>query len=333
MDPTILTKILAAGAMGASIFCIFKVYGLLKNEQEREQPRPVFIKTIYVSMIFAVVMTLLSLGIEKVRHNMEQDKAADPDLSKTLNALAGQNFYSFNKDGNPKQMVIPYNDSNYVLGKAFPHDYFKRHPLVLKPEEDDFVVQRENKGQVMSVGTVSALQLREAAKTITAGGEEQDNSLSAEAVLNLGLAYAPNAPARALNLSHKEDESLANDYLIQLLDSSYADAPAAQKSAIQLLTQPELMRSLKQNQYKKLIEVLEQGSIRQAPYNIYELSQVYYSRAYQSWNTAGREADLKENRRLLNEYIRFYDATPWIQERSRYKSEYNWYKTAKRNIG
>ena len=70
LDLDFLTKILAAGAMGVSIFCIFKVYNLLSAEQERDEPRPVFIKSIYAFMGFAVLMTLLSLGIEYARHLM-----------------------------------------------------------------------------------------------------------------------------------------------------------------------------------------------------------------------------------------------------------------------
>ena len=73
MDLDFLTKILAAGAMGVSIFCIFKVYNLLSTEQERDEPRPVFIKSIYAFMGFAVLMTLLSLSIEYVRHQMVND--------------------------------------------------------------------------------------------------------------------------------------------------------------------------------------------------------------------------------------------------------------------
>jgi hypothetical protein len=73
VDPTIITKIAAAGAMGVSIFCILKVYDLLKNEQKKDFPRSNFLKTIYVSMGFAVIMTLLSLVIELVRNHMDNE--------------------------------------------------------------------------------------------------------------------------------------------------------------------------------------------------------------------------------------------------------------------
>jgi len=71
MDLDFLTKILAAGAMGVSIFCIYKVYNLLSIEQERDEPRAIIINSIYKFMVFGGVMTVLSLGIEYVRHQMK----------------------------------------------------------------------------------------------------------------------------------------------------------------------------------------------------------------------------------------------------------------------
>ena len=73
-------------------------------------------------MSFAVLMTLLSLGIEIVRYNMDSNII---QLEKDLDKIEGESYYSVNSNGNPKEVNITYKDKIYVLSKAFSKDYFK----------------------------------------------------------------------------------------------------------------------------------------------------------------------------------------------------------------
>jgi hypothetical protein len=107
-----IPQIAAAGAMGVSILCIFRVYNLLKNEQEKDQPRPVFLRSIYIFMGFGVLMTILSLGIEFSRHFMGDGGNQQEVLTKKLVAIDSANYYSLDKNGNPASISVD------VAGKA-----------------------------------------------------------------------------------------------------------------------------------------------------------------------------------------------------------------------
>lgn len=328
MSPDIITKILAAGAMGASIFCIWKVYDLLRNEQDKDEPRPVFIRTIYVAMGFAVIMTLLSLGIEVVRHNMGMEVDTNPRLDKKLEDIVGNNYYSLKNDGTPAAITLPLGDSTLTLSRPFPNDYFQDHELRIEELEDRYLVKLENEGQIFTAGHFLPQQLN----TLFGPGPTPSSPLSAEDVLNLGLAYSPTGVTNQLKLAPARDESLAVKYLIQLLGSDFADKPALQKKAVRLLTQRKLMQQLTQEQYPILINALESSKIRKAPYNAYELAQVYHSRAFQNWNRENRAADLEQYRTYLTEYIEFYDSNEWIRNATEHPTEAVWYEQAQREV-
>ena len=331
MDPNFLTKILAAGAMGASIFCIWKVYDLLRNEQDKEEPRPVFIRTIYVAMGFAVIMTLLSLGIEVVRHNMGMEINNAPTFDNALQRLTSKTFYSLDQDGNPSAMSLSTGDSTLVLSQALPRDFFANNELTIKLLEDKYLVQRENKGQIITAGQLSPSQIEDLVSspppTPDAGAD-----IGPDELLNLGLSYSPSTVTSAVNLSISREESLAVNYLIQLLDDKYSNKRDVQKKAVRLLIQPQLMNALNNTQYDVLIKALESGKIRPAPYSYYEVAQVYHSRAFQTRDKQKRAEDLNLYRDYLGEYIQFYDEKEWIQKAEVYPTEALWYQNAKNEL-
>lgn len=331
MDPNILTKILAAGAMGASIFCIWKVYDLLRNEQDKEEPRPIFIRTIYVAMGFAVIMTLLSLGIEVVRHNMGMEINSSPVLDNALQRLSSATYYSLDQDGNPQSMSLSVGDSTLVLSQALPRDFFENNELTIKSLEDRYLVQREHKGQITTAGHLRLSQIEELVDAPTPM-PEPPASINPEALLSLGLAYSPLQAVNAVNISVSREETLAVGYLIQLLDNKYQNKPNLQKKAVRLLIQPPLMNALNQTQYDALISALESGNIRPAPYSYYELAQVYHSRAFQTRDREKRAADLSQYRDHLREYVQFYEETGWLQNTNEYPTEALWYQNAKNEL-
>lgn len=331
MDPNILTKILAAGAMGASIFCIWKVYDLLRNEQDKEEPRPIFIRTIYVAMGFAVIMTLLSLGIEVVRHNMGMEVNNSPVLDNALQRLSENTYYSLDQDGNPLAMSLPLGDSTLVLSEALPRDFYQNNELTIKLLEDKYLVQRENKGQIMTAGQLRPSQI-EGLLNSSPPAPSSEADIGPNELLNLGLSYSPSTVVNAVNLSISREESLAVNYLIQLLDDKYSNKPDIQKKAVRLLIQPQLMNALNRTQYDALIKALESGKIRPAPYSYYELAQVYHSRAFQTRDKQKRAEDLNQYRDNLGEYIQFYEEKTWIQDADDYPTEALWYKNAKNEL-
>ena len=331
MDPNILTKLLTAGAMGASIFCIWKVYDLLQNEQDKDEPRPIFIRTIYVAMGFAVVMTLLSLGIEVARHKMGMDTGSNGKLSAALGQIAQNRFYSLDKQGKPQAIILPIGDSILQLSQAFPSDFFKDNELIIKKLEDKYLVQREHLGLLTTTGHLREEQFQGLFGN-TPPPPPSNAPIPGEDILNLGLAYTPGSISNALKLAPSRDEALAVNYLIRLLDSSFQDKPNLQKKAVRLLTQPQLMQQLKQSQYDVLINVLESGEVRRSPYNAYELAQIYHSRAFQSWNRENRQADLDQYKAHLSEYIQYYEAHSWIRNAEDYPTEAAWYANAKSEL-
>ncbi|MEL7252355.1 MAG: hypothetical protein AAFO03_28345 [Bacteroidota bacterium] len=332
MDFNILTKILTAGAMGASIFCIWKVYDLLGKAQEQDPIDPIKVRTIYAAMVFAVVMTLLSLYIEKVRHDMHMEETNNPQLARQLERIAANAYYSLDKEGIPAAISIPSGDSSLVLSGALPNDFFADHKLIIKELENKYLVQRENKGQLTTTGFLPADQLNGIAGSSADTPPPPAEDLNGENLLNLGLAYTPPSITNQLNIPATRDLALAVNYLIRLLADDFQDQPNLQKKAVRLLTQPRLMQQLQQQQYEALINALESDRIRRAPYNSYELAQVFHSRAYQAWNKENRQQDIDRYRNHLRDYVGYYEANLWIQDADEHPTEKAWYDLAKNEL-
>jgi hypothetical protein len=327
MDITLITKLIAAGAMGVSIYCIIKVYDLLKLEQKEKTPRPTFIRTIYVSMSFAVLMTLLSLGIEIVRHKMDSNII---QLEKDLDKIEGENYYSVNSNGNPKEVKITYKDKIYVLSKAFSKDYFKSNELKLKKTEDDrYLAIKKNLDEEIILGFISNDHLKVETKNLFTN--IIGKSLSENELWGLGIFHTPLEITKAIKPEQNEDRSLANEYLIKLLSLDHNDNISKKERAMRFLVQPQLMNKLSQNQYTILIKALQSGE-RETPWNQYELAQVYLSRAGQSWNK-NKESDKVKHKEFLKEYITFFNDYKWIRNREKYPKEFKWYEESKSKLG
>jgi len=339
MDPTFLTKILAAGAMGVSIFCIYKVYDLLKKEQKEKKPRPEFLKSIYIFMAFAILMTLLSLAIEFARSEMQADKNLceiyvqdSLDLVEKLIAISENDYFSVNKNGNSEEIKLEYGGQKYVLSKAFPQNDFEKSELKLikrVKESDKHLVIKDNNGHEIVFGHISDADL----KSITKGFfvDNDNKEFRAQKLMSLGILYIPNSTLKVVegDLKKKKDRHLANKYLVDLISLKDHDR-TLQGLAIKLLTQPESMMLLDSSQYEKLISVLKLGEIRPTPWDKYELAQVYLSRSWKSWNDNAVEDRIKSND-FLGEYVKYYEdkTNYWIRDTLIYPREYKWYKESK----
>jgi hypothetical protein len=328
MDITLITKIAAAGALGVSIYCIIKVYDLLKLEQKEKTPRPTFIRTIYVSMSFAVLMTLLSLGIETIRYYMDSNII---QLEKDLDKIARESYYSVNSNGNPKEINITYKDQTYVLSKAFSKDHFKSNELKLKKTEDErYLAINKNLDEEIILGFISNEHIKVETKNLFT--DIIGKSLSENELWGLGIFHTPLEMTKIIKPEAKEDRSLANEYLIKLLSLDHNDNISKKEKAMRFLVQPQLMNKLSQNQYKVLINALQLGQIRETPWDKYELAQVHLSRAGQSWNKA-KENDKVKHKELLKEYITFYNDYKWIRNREKYPKEFKWYEESRSKLG
>ena len=319
MDLDFLTKILAAGAMGVSIFCIFKVYRLLSTEQERDEPRPAFIKSIYAFMGFAVLMTVLSLGIEYARHYMinGDDNMAvvnNSVLVAQLDNLVKKDLYTVDKDGNPEAITLTYGDKAYPLSKALQNNTLEKRELTLKKEQENYSVIKKNNGSELKLGLLQNFDEFMPSK--------KD---AAEKALAAGVYYTEADLLKIVQkeLTNKKDASLAITNLTQVIAPEYnGDAiKSLKKIAVKLLIQPQLLdEGLDATQYKNLLTAIK--DIRISPYTEYESAQVYLSR----YSRFGDNADYEKYKASLQDYITIYER----RGRDTTSVEYQWYQDSKR---
>jgi hypothetical protein len=320
MDPSLITKIAAAGSMGVSIYCIMKVYKLLEIEQSKEKSRK-FKFSIYVSMIFAIFMTVLSLGIEYVRYKMNEPIT---QLKKEITKISQEQYYSVDQYGNPKEINITLDDQHYGLTQAFPKSMFKVNELKLrKGEEERFFAIMENIDGEIVFGYLSNTEIKSKADTLFV--DLNNKALNAEQLWVLGLSYTPSNTMEPFQFNISRNKSLTNTYLIKLLSLDDSDNNSLKENAIKLLTQQDLMNKLDQTQYKVLIKALQSG-IRETPWGLYELAQVYLSRSWQSWqNPIEKKEDQEQYEKLLNDYTRYYEKYKWIKDIEKYPLAHSWY--------
>ena len=338
MDPTYITKIIAAGAMGVSIFCVLRVYDLLKKEQSESSPRPVILKSIYIFMAFGIIMTLLSLGIEFIRHNYISDEenpcaSYQKDLTDLVQDLhditTTREYFSVNKNGNPEAITLKYNNQDYVLSKAFPESVFENTPLVLKKTPTEkYIAVKDNNGKETVFGYINEANLKSFFPASSIYNEDKP-----EGLFSLGVFYMPVSTLQVIkeDLKKRKNKYIANEKLIALIKLKNSDK-ALQEAALKLLTQPESMNALDSSQYKNLIAAYESGEIREAPWYKYELAQIYLSRSWKSWSS-NKGADIAKYKQFLKEYIDSYESQEWISGNpSVYHIEYNWYEAAKEEL-
>ncbi len=332
-----LTQILAAGAMGVSIFFIFKVYDLLQNEQGKENPRPVFLRSIYVFMGFAVLMTLLSLGIEFARHSMNLDTEGNGGFTKELQELTNKNYYALDRNGNPEPIELEIGGQKYTLAKAFPDAFFKETHLKLKPTEDQKLLAfKNNNGQEITFGYFDKSDIDAFATTPTGTPPKpsppSDPILDREKLIATGLMYTPQSPLRSqiqTTISQKKaDESIANKYLVEFVNGQDLDRKL-QELAVKILIQPEQMNQMDTLQYGKLITALSSDGPRKQPWRHFELAQVYLSRSIQQNSTADRQQYFESLCRYKNNYL----AQSYLQRDTvQYSVERIWYRNALKEL-
>jgi hypothetical protein len=105
-----ITEIIAAGAMGISVFFVVKAHSLLKDEQAKETPRPSILRQITIFMGFAILMTPIALGIEYLRHQMDMDSQGQGQVgfAEELRDLENKGYYSLDKYGNPDTINVRF---------------------------------------------------------------------------------------------------------------------------------------------------------------------------------------------------------------------------------
>ncbi|WP_273444473.1 hypothetical protein [Neolewinella agarilytica] len=332
-----LTQILAAGAMGVSIFFIFKVYDLLKNEQGNENPRPVFLRSIYVFMGFAVLMTLLSLGIEFARHSMNLDTEGQGGFTKELQELTNKSYYALDRNGNPEPIELEIGGQKYTLAKAFPDAFFKETHLKLKPAGNQkLLAVKNNNGQEITFGYFDKSDIDDFATTpaITPPGPSSpsDPILDREKLMATGLMYTPPSKVRQqiqTTISQKKaDESIANKYLVEFVNGQNLDRKL-QELAVKILIQPEQMNQMDTLQYGKLIAALSSDGPRKQPWRHFELAQVYLSRSIQQNSAADRQKYFES----LCRYRKNYLAQAYlVNDPEKYSVEKTWYENAEKEL-
>jgi hypothetical protein len=336
-----IPQIAAAGAMGVSILCIFRVYNLLKNEQEKDQPRPVFLRSIYIFMGFGVLMTILSLGIEFSRHFMGDGGNQQEVLTKKLVAIDSANYYSLDKNGNPASISVDVAGKDYDLSQALPDDFLQNTELKLKAGGDGkYLAVKRNNGKETVFGFLNASELKsslgdllvDTTRTAPKLPTVPNQLLESEKLLFAGVMYSPTSRVRTSvqqKLSGKKANSkVANRYLVDFVHTEGFDEEL-QTLAVKLLIQPKQMNALDAGEYEKLVSVLSSDGVRDAPWRHYELAQVYYSR----YGKTDNPDDLENYRNALRAYIAAYDRLTWISNApDDYPVELTWYNEAKATL-
>jgi len=338
-----ITEIIAAGAMGVSVFFCIKAHSLLKDEQAKENPRPQMLqmlRSIYVFMGFALLMTPVALGIEYARHQMNLDNAGNDQAGvvAALEALQQEGHYATNKNGNPEALELSFGGETYQLAQPYPTDGFADTHLKLKAGGNGrYLALKNNNGEEITYGYFTADDLKrdlnDLLVIVNEGPDEPvDELLESKKMISTGLLYAPSSKMLTSiqsELSTKRaNPRTSNRYLVDFASTADKEDPL-QNMALDLLIQPGQMRELDSIKYDKLIATLAVDGVRQLPHRYYELAQVHYSR----WAKYQREEDQAIHLQMLCKYVRSFDALTWINSKpEEYKLEHGWYREAKAGL-
>ncbi|MEM6770285.1 MAG: hypothetical protein AAF597_06875 [Bacteroidota bacterium] len=332
------TEIIAAGAMGVSVFFAIRAYSLLKEEQAKEAPRPTMLRSIYVFMGFALLMTPMALGIEYARHHMNLDNSDfdQQQVADALKKIENKTYYVLNRSGIPDSIELDYAGVTYQLGVPFPRTGFKGTHLKLKQEDQRFLAYKNNNEEGIIYGYLDENDLEAAYATIadpvapppTPTPVETDEKLTKEKQMAMGLMYTPSSPVRSniLNLITKRRASTktANRYLVDFVSAIGRDEEL-QEAAVKILIQPAQMTALDDGQYQKLIDVLSKDGPRTPPWRYYELAQVYQTRSWQK----GSKEDMDRYYSAMCAYKTSYLGLGFLSNNpEKYPLEKGWYDEA-----
>lgn len=330
-----ITEIIAAGAMGVSVFFCIKAHSLLKDEQAKDNPRPSILRSIYIFMGFALLMTPVALGIEYARHQMNLDNVDNDQegLAKVLEDFAGEGHYAVDKNGNPEALELTFAGKNYQLAQPYPASKFGDTPLMLKPGENGrYLALRDNNGKEILYGYFPESNL----KTSLAGlfpaqpppveGPKKESEI--ESLYAAGLAYTPSNIRNQLRLQSITDFKKANARLVDFLGEQGFDDDGLRGGAVKLLMQPDMLVKLSEKGHNRLIELLSDNEVRTVPWRYYELAQVYLSRYKLNGKT--NPEDLEKHKELSRSYLQDFKDRNWTAET--HPGEYTYYRSAAKAI-
>ena len=332
-----IPQLAAAGAMGVGILIILRVYALLKTEQAKDAPRPTILRSIYVFMGFGLVMTLVALGIEASRFFFTEEEGTGElaQLRTALAQLEEQTFYGLNENGNPTPIRLEANGKKYTLAEAFPDTAFAATPLNLIPAAGRYRAVKDLGGRQITYGYFPERELRSRLTTFFAATDPTtpppppSTGSKPEQTYAAGRAYTPGRILSGLRLRDITDASKANARLLDFLSTPAADNETLRKEAVKLLIQPRMMEELSEAGHDRLIELLSDNSVRNAPWRYYEAAQVYLSRYHLKGDT--NVSDLERHKELSREYRTAYERRGWTREER--PAEFAYYQSAGRALG
>jgi len=324
------TEILAAGAMGVSVFFAIKAYSLLKDEQAKEAPRPTMLRSIYVFMGFALLMTPMALGIEYARHTMNMDSNGSDQavVADKLKGIENKTYYVLNKGGNVDSLEFEYAGVTYQLSDPFPTSGFESTHLKLKPNgQQQFLALKNNNGEEITYGYLNGADIKNAYATIASPIMPAaqlpvgvDSALAAT-----GLMYLPESSFKGdMEKEVRKSSQSANRFLIDFINTKTNEV-ALQKKALKILVQDDQMKDLTDAEYDKLINALSKNGVRKAPWRLYELAQVYLMRSPQ------RRSQDDRNRYFstMCAYKQSYEGFSYLKrDTAKYHLELKWYREA-----
>lgn len=330
-----IPQIAAAGAMGVSILCILRVAALLKTEQQKEVPRPVFLRSIYIFMGFGLVMTLVALGIEFSRFFMGTNDGEIARLSAELQKLEARDLYALNENGNPAPITLDAAGRTYTIAEPFPDTAFGETPLNLVTRAGKYRAVKNNNGREINYGYLPEQELKTQLSGLFDGSPVAPPPPPATAAENpentyaAGRAFTPGSILAGLKLRNITDVSKANRRLIDFLSAPAAENETLRKEAVKLLIQPRMMDELSEDGHNRLIALLSDNTVRNTPWRYYEAAQVYLSRYHLMEET--NPEDLEQHLALSRLYLNAFAKKGWTAEQR--PAEYLYYRSAAKAIG
>ena len=274
MDINVISQIAAAGAMGVSILCIYKVYELLKKEQERDSPRPKFMKGIYLSMFFALLMSAATLGIEVVLFNL---KSNTNSLTNDLEAIGAMNLFIADANGNPKNIEITHKGAPIQLD-----DNQKKTNWNISLKKDQQSPDRikailmHGQGE-RALGYISNPELIASKKELPSSHVD---GLNTEDLYIIGRSYAGATIAQRHENINQNSINIykAADHLLDIVERrTNPENKLWQKASIKILVDPTVLEELSDEDCYRIITAYSKPEFPRNRYKDYDLAQVYYT--------------------------------------------------------
>lgn len=314
-DIEVIRLVVAAGAMGISLALVYGVYKMLKVEQEKEKPRQSILVAIYVFMVFALLMTPLAILIEHLR-----EQSAYTKLVEQLDNLSKNDNFTVNLNGDPSDPSFTVNDSTTILlSKKLPKGYFKENERKFELSEcKDTIFVKTMAGTYLGHCKIGDIE-----ETIQLG------EIDALPEDFLYTSISRGNLSEAVEFTVAEDPELAIKYLLKILRDT-SNSKTLRRKACKGLSQEEICKELDLPDYELLIQFLNSGK-REAPYNFYELAQVYYHRSRHSGDkrtVAQKDSDRRQHIAHLKIYASSYEGSTTLKDTINHPIEWDWYEEA-----